>query len=34
MSDGSLSLGQWQRVIFIELDRQRDRRWIVQVVGT
>jgi secondary thiamine-phosphate synthase enzyme len=32
--DGDLSLGTWQRVLFIELDRQRDRRWIVQVVGT
>jgi len=32
--DGELSLGTWQRVLFIELDRQRDRRWIVQVVGT
>ena len=32
--DGRLSLGTWQRVLFIELDRQRDRRWIVQVVGT
>jgi len=32
--DGDLSLGTWQRVLFIELDRQRERRWIVQVVGT
>lgn len=32
--DGTLMLGQWQRVLFIELDRERDRRWIVQVVGT
>ena len=32
--DGVLMLGQWQRVHFIELDRERDRRWIVQVVGT
>ena len=32
--DGVLQLGQWQRVLFIELDRERDRRWIVQVVGT
>ena len=23
----------WQRVLFIELDRERDRRWLVQVVG-
>ncbi len=32
--DGELSLGTWQRVLFLELDRQRDRRWLVQVVGT
>ena len=32
--DGELLLGTWQRVLFLELDRQRDRRWIVQVVGT
>jgi secondary thiamine-phosphate synthase enzyme len=31
--DGVLALGQWQRVLFIELDRERDRRWLVQVVG-
>jgi secondary thiamine-phosphate synthase enzyme len=29
-----LQLGTWQRVLFIELDRERDRRWLVQVVGT
>jgi secondary thiamine-phosphate synthase enzyme len=32
--EGELQLGQWQRVLFIELDRERDRRWLVQVVGT
>ena len=32
--DGELCLGTWQRVLFLELDRERDRRWIVQVVGT
>jgi secondary thiamine-phosphate synthase enzyme len=32
--DGELMLGTWQRVLFMELDRERDRRWIVQVVGT
>jgi secondary thiamine-phosphate synthase enzyme len=32
--DGVLALGQWQRVLFIELDRERDRRWLVQVVGS
>jgi len=32
--EGELCLGTWQRVLFIELDRERDRRWLVQVVGT
>ena len=32
--EGELRLGTWQRVLFIELDRERDRRWLVQVVGT
>jgi secondary thiamine-phosphate synthase enzyme len=31
---GELLLGTWQRVLFIELDRERDRRWLVQVVGS
>jgi secondary thiamine-phosphate synthase enzyme len=31
--DGELCLGTWQRVLFLELDRERERRWIVQVVG-
>ena len=31
--DGELCLGVWQRVLFLELDRERDRRWLVQVVG-
>ncbi|MBA3329628.1 MAG: YjbQ family protein [Actinobacteria bacterium] len=31
--DGELCLGTWQRVLFMELDRERDRRWLVQVVG-
>ena len=30
---GELVLGTWQRVLFVELDRERDRRWLVQVVG-
>jgi thiamine phosphate synthase YjbQ (UPF0047 family) len=33
VADGELQLGQWQRVLFIELDRERDRRWLVKVVG-
>jgi secondary thiamine-phosphate synthase enzyme len=32
--DGELCLGRWQRILFLELDRERDRRWLVQVVGT
>ena len=32
--DGELVLGTWQRVLFLELDRERDRRWLVQVVGS
>jgi secondary thiamine-phosphate synthase enzyme len=32
--EGELCLGTWQRVLFLELDRERDRRWLVQVVGT
>ena len=31
--DGELGLGQWQRVLFCARDRERDRRWLVQVVG-
>lgn len=31
--DGELMLGTWQRILFMELDRERDRRWLVQVVG-
>jgi secondary thiamine-phosphate synthase enzyme len=31
--EGELCLGRWQRVLFLELDRARDRRWLVQVVG-
>jgi secondary thiamine-phosphate synthase enzyme len=33
VTDGELMLGTWQRVLFFELDRERDRRWLVQVVG-
>ena len=33
VQDGELCLGAWQRVLFLELDRERDRRWLVQVVG-
>jgi thiamine phosphate synthase YjbQ (UPF0047 family) len=31
--EAELVLGTWQRVLFLELDRERDRRWLVQVVG-
>ena len=30
---GALALGRWQRIMFCELDRQRDRRVIVHVQG-
>jgi secondary thiamine-phosphate synthase enzyme len=33
VQDGELCLGTWQRVLFLELDRPRDRRWYVHVVG-
>ena len=33
VQSGDLCLGTWQRVLFLELDRERDRRWLVQVVG-
>jgi secondary thiamine-phosphate synthase enzyme len=32
--EGELLLGEWQRVLFLELDRERDRRWLVQIVGS
>jgi len=31
--DGNLQLGRWQRVFFLELDRARDRRVLIQVLG-
>ena len=31
--DGRMPLGQWQRIFFIELDRPRDRRVLVNIVG-
>jgi secondary thiamine-phosphate synthase enzyme len=31
--DGQLQLGRWQRVFFVELDRSRDRRVLMQVLG-
>jgi secondary thiamine-phosphate synthase enzyme len=30
---GELQLGRWQRVFFLELDRSRDRRVLIQVMG-
>jgi secondary thiamine-phosphate synthase enzyme len=34
VADGDLALGTWQRILFMELDRERDRRWLVKVVGS
>jgi secondary thiamine-phosphate synthase enzyme len=31
--NGELLLGRWQRVFFLELDRARDRRVLMQVMG-
>ena len=31
--DGKLQLGRWQRVFFVELDRARDRRVLMQILG-
>ena len=31
--DGQLALGRWQRLFLIELDRPRDRKVMVNVVG-
>ena len=33
LRDGDICLGTWQRILFVELDRSRDRRSLVQVVG-
>jgi thiamine phosphate synthase YjbQ (UPF0047 family) len=33
LHEGRLCLGDYQRVIFVELDHERDRRWFVQVIG-
>lgn len=34
VSGGELLLGTWQRVLFVELDREHDGRWLVEVVGS
>jgi secondary thiamine-phosphate synthase enzyme len=34
VGESELCMGQWQRVLFIELDRSRPRRWICKVVGS
>jgi secondary thiamine-phosphate synthase enzyme len=34
VGDNELCLGTWQRVLFIELDRSRPRRWLCKVVGS
>src|ERR1043165_1005162 len=34
VAEGELQLGQWQRGLFIELDPERARRWLVKVVGS
>lgn len=31
--DGALQLGRWQRVFFVEMDRARERKVLMQVLG-
>lgn len=31
--DGRMALGRWQRIFLVELDRPRDRRVVVQILG-
>lgn len=33
VADGALQLGQWQRVMVVEFDRERDREIVIQVCG-
>ncbi|MCA1841034.1 MAG: secondary thiamine-phosphate synthase enzyme YjbQ [Actinomycetota bacterium] len=33
VGDGELLLGKWQRVMFIEFDRARDREVLIQICG-
>ena len=33
IADGELLLGKWQRVFFLEMDRARDRKVLIQVMG-
>ena len=33
VGDGELLLGMWQRVMFIEFDRSRDREVLIQICG-
>ena len=33
VADGELLLGKWQRVFFLELDRARERKVLIQVMG-
>ena len=31
--DGKLTLGRWQKIFFCELDRARQRKVFIQVIG-
>ena len=33
IADSKLQLGRWQRIIFVELDRPRDRSYQMLVMG-
>jgi secondary thiamine-phosphate synthase enzyme len=34
VAEGALLLGRWQRVLFVELNREHDGRWLVQTLGS
>jgi secondary thiamine-phosphate synthase enzyme len=31
--DGELQFGQWQKILFVELDRPRSRKYQIQIIG-
>lgn len=31
--DGELQFGQWQKILFVELDRSRPRKYQIQIIG-
>jgi secondary thiamine-phosphate synthase enzyme len=33
VKDGDIVLGQWQRILLVELDREKERKVLVEVLG-